>query len=137
MPTVSLALDGITGPKQKAIQKAHKPSVHQLMFFCNAWALVYLAIGIVVSGEGLAGIEFLLRPENAPLVRTIGLFAICSALGQNFIFYTLHSFKYAHRGTDREPLSLITWVRVSVLYSRSLDLRQRSVAPPPPRLPLS
>lgn len=90
---MSLILDGLTGPKQKAISAKTKCSSFQLMFACNAWAFLIILAGLVSPyGEGWDGVHFIFASENQVLLRYIVLFSLCSAVGSNVIFYTLKHF---------------------------------------------
>ena len=75
----------------------------KVMFGCNFWALIYLFIGLVAT-EGLGGFQYCFSVENHVLGIYIILFSLCSAIGQNFIFYTLASF-------GSMPLATITTTR--------------------------
>ncbi|KDO33406.1 hypothetical protein SPRG_02213 [Saprolegnia parasitica CBS 223.65] len=87
---VSLALDGVTGPNQEALSTTYKPSVHQQMLNTNVWAVIYTAIGCVVTGQGAEGFAFCMR--NPEIYSALFLFSVCSALGQNFIYFTIQRF---------------------------------------------
>ena len=41
---VSLIADGLTGPNQDECKRKYSASSHQIMFYCNLWALAYLAV---------------------------------------------------------------------------------------------
>jgi UDP-galactose transporter B1 len=88
----SLFFDGLTGPAQERLCEKYdpKPSSVQLMLNCNLWAILYMAIGVFVAGEGQTATSFCVRhPE---ILWLIFLLAVCSALGQFFIYFTLHRF---------------------------------------------
>eukprot|EP00026_Physarum_polycephalum_P010888 Phypoly_transcript_11073.p1 GENE.Phypoly_transcript_11073~~Phypoly_transcript_11073.p1 ORF type:complete len:323 (+),score=24.24 Phypoly_transcript_11073:114-1082(+) len=86
----SLALDGLTGPFQDSLIHTYKPSSPHVMFFSNVWASIVMFIVVLVSGDLLPAISFCVSyPE---IVTPIAMFSICSALGQNFIYYTIHQF---------------------------------------------
>eukprot|EP00953_Heterococcus_sp_UTEX-ZZ885_P034214 17736-Heterococcus_DN1.PRE.2 len=40
------------------IKRAHKHTVHEMMFWMNVWALIVLSIGAAYTGEGVAGYAF-------------------------------------------------------------------------------
>jgi solute carrier family 35 (UDP-galactose transporter), member B1 len=92
---LSLAADGLTGGMQKRLKtKAHalgvKPKPYDLMFWTNlymALTAVVLAFGL---GEVASGTSFLLN--NAGMLEKVFKFAVCSAVGQSFIFYTISNF---------------------------------------------
>ncbi|OQS03560.1 Drug/Metabolite Transporter (DMT) Superfamily [Thraustotheca clavata] len=87
---LSLTLDGITGPNQEFLSATYKPSVHQQMLNTNLWAVVYTAIGCIVTGQGIVGLNFCLG--NPEIYSALFFFSVCSALGQNFIYFTIQRF---------------------------------------------
>jgi len=86
----SLALDGLTGPFQDELIHTYKPSSPHLMFYSNLWASVVMFLVVTTIGDLSPAIDFCLR--NPEVLRDIALFSLCSALGQNFIYYTIHQF---------------------------------------------
>ncbi len=87
---LSLLCDGITGPLQERLVARHKPSTHQLMLWQNMCAFAWLSTALVVSGEGREALAFVTR--YPAVLKNIFAFAALSALGQNFIFYTVRHF---------------------------------------------
>ncbi|KAG8466286.1 hypothetical protein KFE25_002042 [Diacronema lutheri] len=86
----SLACDGYTGGAQDRLVHAVRPSSHQLMLWTNLWAVVLLAIALVVTGQGVLAARFAARhPE---MVGDLALFCGTSALGQNFIYFSIARF---------------------------------------------
>lgn len=86
----SLTLDGISGPKQEEISAQLRPSVHQQMFYTNIWAVAYTGVGALVTGQAFSGLWFCM--ENPAILQSVFFFSICSALGQNFIYFTIQQF---------------------------------------------
>jgi len=86
----SLALDGLTGPFQDDLIHTYKPSSPHLMFYSNLWGSVVMFVVVFVSGDLHPALDFCIR--NPDIVPQLALFSLCSALGQNFIFYTIHQF---------------------------------------------
>lgn len=86
----SLTLDGISGPKQEEISHQLRPSVHQQMYYTNIWAVIYTGIGALVTGQAFTGFWFCV--ENPAILNSVFYFSICSALGQNFIYFTIQQF---------------------------------------------
>jgi len=84
---ISLALDGVTGSHQHLFDHEYKLSTHDLMLGMNAFAFMYTFVALVVTGEGLRGLEYVI--EHPWIQRDVFLFGLASALGQNFIFYTI------------------------------------------------
>ncbi|XP_067686950.1 solute carrier family 35 member B1-like [Haliotis asinina] len=87
---VSLTLDGLTGASQDKMRTEHKTGAYSMMLFVNAFSIIWLAIGLVTTGEGL---EFLSFAGRHPSVYfNMISFSIASALGQTFIFITVTTF---------------------------------------------
>ncbi|DAZ94816.1 TPA: hypothetical protein N0F65_012843 [Lagenidium giganteum] len=86
----SLALDGVSGPKQEEIVATLRPTVHQQMFYTNLWAVIYTGIGAVATGQAYEGFAFCVA--NPRILNWVFCFSICSALGQNFIYFTIQQF---------------------------------------------
>lgn len=86
----SLTLDGINGPKQEEIAQQLRPSVHQQMLNTNIWAVIYTGFGAIVTGQALDGFFFCI--ENPAILNSVFYFSVCSALGQNFIYFTIQQF---------------------------------------------
>ncbi|XP_052805276.1 solute carrier family 35 member B1-like isoform X2 [Mya arenaria] len=99
---VSLTLDGLTGASQDRMRSEHKTGAYHMMFFVNLWSVLWLAIGLVVTGEGLAFLGFMERFPSI-LIKMV-TFGIASAIGQVFIFITVTSF-------GPLPCSIITTTR--------------------------
>jgi len=112
---MALALDGVTAGFQKRLKvetaKAGvSPKPYDFMFWTN---LFMCATAIVISlglGEFTTGIAFC--SSNPEIFSNIIKFALCSAVGQSFIFYTIANF-------DPLVLSTVTTTRkiISVLLS--------------------
>jgi len=92
---LSLACDGLTGGLQDRIKKKSKErgvsaKPYDLMFWTNlSMALVAVAVSLVL-GDLTTGVNFTLK--NPVILEKILKFAVCSAIGQSFIFYTISEF---------------------------------------------
>mmetsp|Transcript_16061 Transcript_16061/g.61242 ORF Transcript_16061/g.61242 Transcript_16061/m.61242 type:complete len:324 (-) Transcript_16061:1232-2203(-) len=92
----ALCCDGYTGGSQKALQQKTKeltgkpPTQYDLMFWINFFMTGIAIVLAFALGEVQPGVEFLMN--NPEILRKIGVFAVCSAVGQNFIFYTIAKF---------------------------------------------
>ncbi|XP_070546870.1 solute carrier family 35 member B1-like [Ptychodera flava] len=87
---VSLTLDGVTGAFQDRMRTDYKTGAYAMMFNMNIWSMLYLAIGILLTGEGGPFLGFTSRhPSVLPLMI---LFGCTSAVGQVFIFTTVTTF---------------------------------------------
>jgi UDP-galactose transporter B1 len=92
----SLICDGITGGMQNRLKAAtiektgNKPKPYDLMFWTNVMmAGVALAVALVL-GELNVGFDYCVK--NPVILTKIVKFALCSAVGQSFIFYTISNF---------------------------------------------
>ena len=120
---LSLALDGVTGSHQHLFDKEFKLSTHDLMLGMNASAFALMAVPLVLSGELTRGLAFVsAHPATA---RDVLLFGLASALGQNFIFYTITSAGPLATTTITTTRKFFT-ILVSVLMhpENSLDAQQ-------------
>jgi len=96
MVMLSLACDGFTGGLQKRIKgesaaKGVKAKPYDFMFWTN-WAMMWTALVMALAqGELTTGFRFV--SSNPVILQKIGLFALCSAMGQSFIFYTIANFE--------------------------------------------
>ncbi|CAG5116641.1 unnamed protein product [Candidula unifasciata] len=87
---VSLTLDGLTGASQDKMKSSYKTGANSMMLFINVFSVIWLAIGLVVTGEIFEFIPFASRHPSV-LFHMIS-FSLASALGQMFIFITVTSF---------------------------------------------
>lgn len=86
----SLFMDGLTGPLQERLVARHKPSSHELMFWQNVGAVLWLTPACLVTGEATRAVSFIMKYPN--VIVDIMSFSLVSALGQNFIYYTIRNF---------------------------------------------
>jgi UDP-galactose transporter B1 len=84
---LSLFLDGITGSHQQLLDKEYKLSSHDLMFGMNMFAFLFTFVALIFSGEGERGLQYVIQHPSIQI--DVLLFALASAMGQNFIFYTI------------------------------------------------
>jgi UDP-galactose transporter B1 len=113
---MSLACDGITGGLQKRLKKTTaelgvKPKPYDLMFWTNLYMAVAAAVVAVVLGEATSGMAFCFA--NPVILDKILKFAVCSAVGQSFIFYTIANF---------EPLVCTTITTTRKVFSVLLSI---------------
>lgn len=93
-----------------------KPSIELLRGTCVELTFRTTAQGaIVASGEYVESVPYLLNPGNSELLVKIGMFAVMSALGQNFIFMTLENFNALILTTVTTTRKCFT-VAISVVY---------------------
>jgi UDP-galactose transporter B1 len=87
---VSLVLDGVTGSLQDGLRKDHKFGTHHMMFLVNAGALAVVAVLVVANGELAPAMDLCLRSPK--LLLDLVMFGLASALGQNFVFFSVKQF---------------------------------------------
>jgi UDP-galactose transporter B1 len=91
----SLALDGLTGGLQNRLKseskkRGLKPKPYDFMFWTNLFMAVTALVVSLANGEFFSGLDFMAK--NPAITSSISKFAVCSAIGQSFIFYTISNF---------------------------------------------
>eukprot|EP00002_Diphylleia_rotans_P037302 TRINITY_DN8322_c0_g1_i1.p1 TRINITY_DN8322_c0_g1~~TRINITY_DN8322_c0_g1_i1.p1 ORF type:complete len:334 (+),score=45.63 TRINITY_DN8322_c0_g1_i1:59-1060(+) len=87
---LSLMLDGMTTGEQENIIHSLKPSAQQLMMCMNAWAAVFLGVGLVATNELGESVHFI--QQHPVVLADLVYFSVCSALGQLFIYSLVKNF---------------------------------------------
>merc|ERR1711862_523475 len=112
---LSLVLDGVTAGFQKRLkaetaERNVKPKPYDFMFWTNLFMCLTAVVISLVLNEAGPGLAFC--SANPEIFEKIVKFALCSAVGQSFIFYTIANF-------DLLVLSTVTTTRkiFSVLLS--------------------
>lgn len=77
---MSLIFDGLTGGIQDKIRDNHQSQAYQMMFSMNFWSCIWSLIGVLVTGELSALLEFILMYPF--VVKRIFLLAFMGSLGQ-------------------------------------------------------
>ena len=113
---LSLVLDGVTAGFQKRLKTETakvgvKPKPYDYMFWTNLFMCLTAAVIAAASGELQSGLAFL--QENPEILSKVGKFAVCSAVGQSFIFYTIANF---------DPLVLSTVTTTRKIFSVLLSI---------------
>lgn len=121
----SLALDGVTAGFQKRLKTETakvgvKPKPYDFMFWTNLFMCLTAAVIAGVLGEIQSGMAFLVA--NPEIYNKIIKFAICSAVGQSFIFYTIANF-------DPLVLSTVTTTRKIFSVLLSIFLKGHNLSP--------
>lgn len=112
----SLALDGVTAGFQKRLKTETakvgvKPKPYDFMFWTNLFMCLTAAVIALGLGEMQSGLAYCLG--NPEILNKIIKFAICSAVGQSFIFYTIANF---------DPLVLSTVTTTRKIFSVLLSI---------------
>jgi UDP-galactose transporter B1 len=113
---LSLIFDGVTGGFQKRLKaetaKAGvKPKPYDFMFWTNLFMCLTATLVGLSLGEFTSGLAF--TAANPEIVSKIIKFALCSAVGQSFIFYTIANF---------DPLILTTVTTTRKIFSVLLSI---------------
>lgn len=113
---LSLVLDGVTAGFQKRLKaetaKAGvKPKPYDFMFWTNLYMCLTAVVIATVLGEVSTGFGFC--ADNPEIFSKIIKFAVCSAVGQSFIFYTIANF---------DPLILSTVTTTRKIFSVLLSI---------------
>ncbi|CAM9898401.1 unnamed protein product [Pylaiella littoralis] len=118
----SLILDGVTGSAQERLKAACKPTVHEMMFFMNAWALAILSAACFASGQWTEGVAFC---SANPSVTTFVLgFSLAAACGQNFIYYTISNFNPLVCTTITTTRKFFTIVFSVIMFGHPISSKQ-------------
>ena len=113
---MSLVLDGVTAGFQKRLKTETakvgvKPKPYDFMFWTNLFMCLTAAVIALGLGEMQSGLGFC--TANPEIMSNIIKFAICSAVGQSFIFYTIANF---------DPLVLSTVTTTRKIFSVLLSI---------------
>lgn len=113
---LSLVLDGVTAGFQKRLKTETakvgvKPKPYDFMFWTNLFMCLTAVVIAGLCGEIATGGAFLLA--NPEIMSKIARFALCSAVGQSFIFYTIANF---------DPLILSTVTTTRKIFSVLLSI---------------
>jgi len=113
---MSLVMDGVTAGFQKRLKTETakvgvKPKPYDFMFWTNLFMCLTATVIAGVLGEIQTGMAFMVA--NPVILSKIVKFAICSAVGQSFIFYTIANF---------DPLVLSTVTTTRKIFSVLLSI---------------
>ncbi|KAG5684404.1 hypothetical protein PVAND_013639 [Polypedilum vanderplanki] len=119
---ISLIMDGIMAALQDRMRSVSKPTSLNLMYFLNAWSSLYLAILLVIKGEGIEFVNFCIRHPSVLL--HLGVLVIVGSLGQFLISRMISNF-------GALPLSIVMTIRKFItvflsviIYDNELSLRK-------------
>jgi UDP-galactose transporter B1 len=113
---MSLVMDGVTAGFQKRLKTETakvgvKPKPYDFMFWTNLFMCLTATVVAAVLGEVQSGMAYMMA--NPVILSKIIKFAICSAVGQSFIFYTIANF---------DPLVLSTVTTTRKIFSVMLSI---------------
>ena len=120
----SLLMDAVTGGLQDRVKvrtkelnagaPSSKPTTHESMMYTNAAGCAVIAVVGFATGEITAGFAFCGR--HPQVLTAIAIYSLASAMGQNFIYYTITNFN---------PLVLTTVTTTRKIFSVLLDIVSR------------
>mmetsp|Transcript_8496 Transcript_8496/g.17205 ORF Transcript_8496/g.17205 Transcript_8496/m.17205 type:complete len:390 (+) Transcript_8496:55-1224(+) len=92
---LSLVADGVTGGVQKKLKAEAskvgvKPKPYDFMFWTNLFMAAAACVVSLALGEVGTGLNYIM--SNPEILNKIVKFALCSAAGQSFIFFTIANF---------------------------------------------
>lgn len=92
---LSLVMDGVTGGVQKKLKAETKkvgisPKPYDFMFWTNVFMCLTAVVISGALGEVTTGLSYI--TANPEIMNKIVKFALCSAAGQSFIFFTIANF---------------------------------------------
>ena len=111
----------ITAPQER-MKAEHATKSGHMMLAMNKWSVVYLSIGLLATGEGVAFLAFLQR-HPAVLGHILQL-SVASALGQFFIFMTVSDFGPLPCSIVTTTRKFFTVLASVLLFGNSLVNRQ-------------
>jgi UDP-galactose transporter B1 len=120
----SLAFDGISGIVQDGMVRRLQPTPYQMMAYNNGFSVAYLLVGVAFTGEATPALTFL--STHPAIWQPLAGFALCSAIGQIFIYHTVRSHGSLATSIVTTTRKFFTII-VSVLwFGHSLSLSQWS-----------
>jgi len=108
-----MACDSFTSNWQSKVFKQYGVTSMVMMMYANLFSSGFTALGLVLNLEIISVWSFV--EANPAIVAHIGIMAICSAVGQLFIFYTISKYGplvFATIQTVRQLLSIV----LSILF---------------------
>ncbi|KAG0198718.1 UDP-galactose transporter [Mortierella sp. NVP41] len=124
---INLTLDGVTNSTQDQIFHAYKVSGQQMMCFMNLFMSGYMALWLLNPFNPELGQAIAFMQTHPAIIKDIGMFSICGALGQCFIFYTLEQYGSLSLVTVTVTRKLFTILLSVVAYGHQLNWEQWSM----------
>jgi len=108
-----MATDSFTSNWQSKLFKQYGVTSMVMMLYANVFSSGFTALGLLLNLEIVSVVRFI--SANPEIVYHISIMAICSAVGQLFIFYTIKTYGplvFATIQTVRQLLSIV----LSILF---------------------
>ncbi|CAM9616677.1 unnamed protein product [Ectocarpus fasciculatus] len=118
----SLIFDGVMTSSQERLKAACKPTVYEMMFYTNAWALGFLSAAAYASGQWVKGSLFC--AENPLVMGYVAALSLAAACGQFFIYYTITTFNPLACATITTTRKFFTIVFSVVTFGHRISLEQ-------------
>ncbi|KAL3285281.1 hypothetical protein HHI36_019391 [Cryptolaemus montrouzieri] len=83
-------MDGLTGAVQERIRAESAPSGHQMMKTTNGYSTIFLAIGILLTGEAFQFLKFASR--HYYIIYNLLALGLTQAVGQLFLYVMVSDF---------------------------------------------
>jgi len=119
---LSLSMDGFTGAVQERMKSEHQTKSGHMMLNMNLWSVLFLGIGLLVTGEMWDFIGFVQRYPY--VIGHLLTFSIASALGQFFIFLTVSDFGPLMCSIMTTTRKFFTVLGSVLIFGNSLSYRQ-------------
>jgi len=119
---VSLALDAYTGPAQEKAVAKYGISSNQMQLWLNVFAVLIVAVALVVTGEGIEATLFCIKYPH--VLNKIFLFALCSAVGQAVILSAVFRFNSLVVTTITTTRKFFTVLFSVLLFGHQLNIYQ-------------
>jgi len=115
----ALFMDGVVGSTQDRIESKEKSSTFVFMLIINIWGLVFSILPLLVFGEHLRAIDFIIRfPE---LQMDLVLYCLASPIANYFIFLMIAEFGALQCSIITTSRKFLTILVNSLGYSRSFS----------------
>jgi UDP-galactose transporter B1 len=165
---LSLLMDMFTGGLQDKVKKRtaelnplvqgpKRPSMHESMMYTNASGFIMALALALITGHLFGGIKFCVK--HPQVLNAIVVWALSSAIGQNFVYYTLTQFNplvlttvtttrkifstlFSVFRNPANKLNPMQWSGASMVFiallgdiARKISSKKPSQTPPPPSPP--
>jgi UDP-galactose transporter B1 len=158
----SLVMDAVTGGLQDKVKKSTKemnpdagekpvPTMHESMLYTNFAGFLVACVLALATGQVTEGMSFCMR--NPEVINAIMIYSLASAVGQNFIYYTITQFNplvlttvtttrkifttiYSVFRTPANSLALGQWGGCGLVFiGLALDIVEQAVCPKKKKAP--